>query len=170
MREVHKAVIDKILGLDDGVHRFHYEMLAQEIGLDSRDFEGRDHFEKPISTDVVLTKTNHLYYTKLSIAAEARFLCDRCLEEVPELIESSFEIVFTDKRDAREQGTSDAELRTVDIRKENRIVLDDDIRASLELVLPSKNLCRESCKGLCVRCGINLNEKMCEHERAKQEN
>jgi uncharacterized protein len=29
-------------------------------------------------------------------------------------------------------------------------------------MIPAKHLCRESCKGLCPRCGANLNEETCE--------
>ncbi len=70
MKRVHKAVIDKILGLDHGEHRFRFEVQARDIELDSRDFEGRDHFESPILADVLLNKTNHLYYVKMKVFAE----------------------------------------------------------------------------------------------------
>ena len=31
----------------------------------------------------------------------------------------------------------------------------------LLLALPTKHLCREDCRGLCPRCGKNLNEGLC---------
>ena len=31
----------------------------------------------------------------------------------------------------------------------------------LFLMVPEKNLCSESCKGLCYSCGINLNQETC---------
>jgi uncharacterized protein len=31
------------------------------------------------------------------------------------------------------------------------------------LEIPLKPLCREDCKGLCIECGQNLNEKDCGH-------
>ena len=33
----------------------------------------------------------------------------------------------------------------------------------LLLRLPTKNLCKEDCKGLCMVCGCDLNESTCEH-------
>lgn len=31
----------------------------------------------------------------------------------------------------------------------------------LLLTLPTKTLCREDCKGLCLKCGKNLNDEEC---------
>lgn len=43
----------------------------------------------------------------------------------------------------------------------NQIDLTDMIREELLLHFPAVPLCSESCKGLCDKCGINLNEKAC---------
>ena len=40
----------------------------------------------------------------------------------------------------------------------NEIALTDIL-----LSLPSKILCREDCKGLCMVCGCDLNESQCDH-------
>jgi uncharacterized protein len=44
---------------------------------------------------------------------------------------------------------------------------DDVLRQQLYLLLPMKRLCSEQCKGLCSRCGVNLNlaECRCANER-----
>ena len=34
--------------------------------------------------------------------------------------------------------------------------------SDLLLELPSKILCKEDCKGLCMKCGCNLNETQCD--------
>ena len=39
--------------------------------------------------------------------------------------------------------------------------LTDEVRESIILGLPTYPVCREGCKGLCVRCGKNLNEGSC---------
>lgn len=43
------------------------------------------------------------------------------------------------------------------------LVLDLDELASSDMILelPSKVLCKEDCKGLCQKCGCNLNEQSC---------
>lgn len=40
--------------------------------------------------------------------------------------------------------------------------LTDDIREAMILALPSYPVCRETCRGLCPQCGVNLNESDCD--------
>lgn len=41
------------------------------------------------------------------------------------------------------------------------IDLSEDLRQSLLLEIPQRSLCRPGCRGLCSRCGKNLNEGPC---------
>jgi len=43
----------------------------------------------------------------------------------------------------------------------DKIDLDEYIRDYAVLAVPMKNLCSEDCKGLCPKCGKNLNEGTC---------
>ena len=157
--------LDKVLGLEDGEHEFNFETDAAGIGLDVKDFEGRPVFENPIMTDVLMTKTSHVYHIKIKSAAEIRSPCDRCLEEVNRSLESSLELVYTDLKNRAEWGDDGEGIRLIDVQR-NDIILDKDVADMLLLDLPSKVLCREDCKGLCVQCGTNLNEETCEHQEA----
>lgn len=39
--------------------------------------------------------------------------------------------------------------------------IDDYVRSAVILELPSRFLCREDCKGLCPKCGVDLNAATC---------
>ena len=43
----------------------------------------------------------------------------------------------------------------------DKIELDSDVRDFAILAVPMKRLCSENCKGLCPRCGENLNDGSC---------
>jgi uncharacterized protein len=45
-------------------------------------------------------------------------------------------------------------------------LLEDVLREQVLLSLPARTLCREDCKGLCPRCGHNLNTDPCECDPA----
>ena len=45
---------------------------------------------------------------------------------------------------------------------EDRADLDDILTTAFVLNMDQKLLCREDCKGLCFRCGKNLNEGPCD--------
>lgn len=156
-----KIRIDKILSLDDGEHRFHYAVPGRELGIDLKDFEGHEIFDQDVVTDVVLNKSGHTYYVKFKVASQAHLLCDRCLDEVRREISGEFSIVFAESRSRPDNEETD--VRSIDTRNTNEIVLDKDVIDTLMLAMPSKSLCREDCKGLCPECGTNWNESLCRH-------
>ena len=45
--------------------------------------------------------------------------------------------------------------------------LDELVREQITLALPSRRLCREECKGLCPKCGADLNAAECSCERGE---
>ena len=73
----------------------------------------------------------------------ANCACDRCLVEFEQVIQSE----------------------DICIVKENTpeiVDLTNDIREDILLAFPQLLLCREDCRGLCFKCGINLNEEECQ--------
>ena len=55
------------------------------------------------------------------------------------------------------EESGDDYIEAPDYKLDTDALLRDDIL----LELPSKFLCKESCKGLCPKCGKNLNEGPC---------
>ena len=84
--------------------------------------------------------------------------CDRCLEQVAVKIPYEIEQKLDMKK-------SDAE-RVQDLDENDYLTgmdLDVDRLVYLEVLMswPLKVLCREDCKGICSRCGKNLNKGSC---------
>lgn len=87
--------------------------------------------------------------------------CDRCLKPFIQSFKSiSSEVFFS----------ANAEQRVYHTRREgslkflfsgNEIILDNWIRQTVLLSLPSRILCDPSCKGLCSQCGQDLNRAPC---------
>lgn len=48
------------------------------------------------------------------------------------------------------------------LNKDEAIDLTPDIRESIILAFPTNPLCAPECRGLCSRCGTNLNKKQCQ--------
>lgn len=84
--------------------------------------------------------------------------CARCLKDVPVCLELHIE------READMKQTSGERIQALD---EQAYIeghsLDVDQLLSVELLLnwPYRVLCRSDCKGLCSRCGADLNEGSC---------
>lgn len=90
--------------------------------------------------------------------------CDRCLEEV------SVEIhLVIDRRyplgDSVSEEDEDAE--DTDYVTGSNLDIDKLIYDEILVNWPMKVLCREDCKGICRKCGANLNYKTCSCDRTE---
>lgn len=100
------------------------------------------------------------------INGEVEAECTRCLKAVTHKIDIPLKAVFV----TEENYTSEKEavLRNEDldvsIYDGEKIDLADLVREQILLDLPTQILCREDCKGLCQKCGANLNEVNCNCE------
>lgn len=78
--------------------------------------------------------------------------CDRCLEPFLYPLNVSFEEEFLESSDIQEKTCYDG--RVLD--------LTETIRQNLLTHFPMHPLCSSGCKGLCPKCGSNLNKKTCQ--------
>ena len=81
--------------------------------------------------------------------------CARCLTPVSGVQELRFRRCVTTKLE-QEDETDEYLLVSQDC-----VELDEPIREELLLSLPLRVLCQEDCRGLCPKCGKNLNEGEC---------
>ena len=104
------------------------------------------------------------------LKATLSLTCDRCLVcydfDVDTELQVLFKSVSSEYKHLKELECNVEELDSV-ILDEPVVDLDDVLRQQLYLALPLRNLCSEQCRGICARCGENLNvvECRCNHER-----
>ena len=104
---------------------------------------GQAVFATPIEVDVFAQLAGDTLIVKGTISATSRLQCSRCLE-------------FYENPIHRPSYVFSATVNKGDI-----IDLTESIREDIIIALPIKPLCAEDCKGLCPRCGKNLNEGTC---------
>lgn len=84
--------------------------------------------------------------------------CRRCLKDVPRDLEVELDLLFdpaVEKEGEEEQVYRlEAEADTLDLAPA--------LREQLLLDVPPFPLCREECRGLCPKCGIDRNEDSCD--------
>lgn len=89
--------------------------------------------------------------------------CSRCLTSVPTDMIFDFERKI-DFRKLREEQSDD--LDETSFMEESSLDVDRLVAGEILVRFPMKTLCRDDCKGLCFRCGKNLNEGECGCDRA----
>ncbi|MEY8351955.1 DUF177 domain-containing protein [Lachnospiraceae bacterium 54-53] len=111
----------------------------------------------------VLLRIMNLGGKKLEVEGKAKLTliipCDRCLD--PVRVDLAFDIIrMIDLSESEEERFEDLQEQPY----VNGYNLDVDQLVCDELILnlPMKVLCSENCKGICNRCGTNLNRETCD--------
>jgi uncharacterized protein len=125
---------------------FEFENITLGDDLELRMFEGI----------INVGKTPQGLIVQADFSAETTLTCARCLTDFESGLDWSFtELYAFDKRSETESGL----LLPEDAHLDMAVLLYE--YALLEI--PISPLCKPNCKGLCVECGQNLNEKDCGH-------
>ncbi|MDR3626049.1 MAG: DUF177 domain-containing protein [Ignavibacteriaceae bacterium] len=141
----------KIFNLSDGVHNFNFDEAVKNIELNEPFFGN-------ILVEAELSKAHGQLVLSAKLTAKANFDCDRCNTNFDSTITNTYKMVYLSGMEPEESDSINVTYLPPDADK---IVLDDDVRDFALLALPMKRLCNEDCKGLCPRCGKNLNEGDC---------
>jgi len=142
----------KISGLENGAHEYNFEADIEKIDL-TEPFIGKS------NTNVVLNKFDDQIILETSTNAGANFICDRCCKEFNQTVKSKYKMIYL----LRSIEDAEEEINITYLSPDTHIIdLSNDVRDYMILSIPMKRLCKEDCKGLCDKCGTDLNEKQCE--------
>ncbi len=125
-----------------------------EFDFSGEELNGVFPFTTPVSLKGEIRNVAGVVTVEAQIRAQLQILCDRCAEEAK--LDFDIEMVHGLVCSLNEDDNDDyilVEDMKLDIE---RLTLED-----IYLALPSKFLCKEDCKGVCTKCGANLNEGSC---------
>lgn len=128
----------KISNLTNGVHRHEFECVASDFADDWIDTE---RFSGQIFITVTLTKAMTEIVVELSVKTIATLQCDRCLAPISKKLSGDYRILFLKSADA-EKDCDDDDVRVLS-KNETHIDLTRDVRETLLLAVPMKNVCQE---------------------------
>jgi len=144
----------RLAALADGTNTVHETSAPEEIGLDA------EIFHSPVELTGEVHRSENGFDFRLHVATEGDFVCDRCAVGFRRTVESDIRLLAV-RRTGHAPREREAEgLVTIGMH-DAEINLDQEILDALILGLPMKILCREDCRGLCPRCGADLNEGPC---------
>jgi len=97
------------------------------------------------------------YYWRVSFSTTVRAQCRRCLADVPVPIAETRGLIF-----AADDETPEGDGCYVIPPRTSVLDLTEPLREELFLAVPHFVECRADCKGLCPRCGADLNDGPCD--------
>ena len=98
------------------------------------------------------------------ITSEADLVCSRCLKNLSYPVEINFNAEYVPhfKFTGEEEHELTKEELDVSFYQGDEINIDGLIKEHIILAVPMKPLCKSDCRGLCIKCGKNLNETSCD--------
>ena len=138
---------------------FDLMLPPDEIALDDESAE----LKSPVHVTAELRKGSVQTDLSGTIATDVALECTRCLARTERRLEFPFAAAFVAPEyytAAREAELNAADL-DVSIVENNQIDLSELVREQILLNLPEQVFCSEDCRGLCAKCGANLNEASC---------
>jgi len=114
----------------------------------------------PVTEDVLATgtvrNTAGVLVMTGSIQTCLHGICDRCASEFTKDVAFAIDVVLVE-----ELSNEENEDEWVFPLEGDSVDLEDIVRTVFVLNMESKLLCKPDCKGLCCRCGKNLNDGNC---------
>ncbi|MBN1302023.1 MAG: DUF177 domain-containing protein [Melioribacteraceae bacterium] len=144
-------MIIKFTNYSDGIHQIEFSKKVEELDLE-------DPFINNVLLSCKMDKSRSQIYLSCDLSVEAHLTCDRCNAEFDRIFSNHFDSIYLFSKDEDKPDEIGVYLLHPD---SDKIDLTEDVVEYTKLSLPMKILCSEDCKGLCARCGANLNEEEC---------
>ena len=118
----------------------------------------------PVSARLRTEKAGAEIMVKGDLRAEIKLICSRCLKEYNGKLTVSVDVVYhpvDELKDEAHLNEVKSEELDLDFYSGEEIDLIDLVKEQVELNIPMKPLCDDACKGICPKCGTDLNIRSC---------
>lgn len=150
--------ISKIRSVRGSHGSFHTE--AAELDFWDADWQ----LANPLMVDAEISNEGKFLNLKGHVCATVQGSCSRCLKQVVVPVDCDFAEQLLYAKDVSlfsHLAVGEVEEKYF-IYDNDTLDITDIIRENILAVLPQKILCRDDCRGLCPKCGKNLNQGQCD--------
>ncbi|MHC1744248.1 MAG: DUF177 domain-containing protein [Syntrophobacteraceae bacterium] len=118
---------------------------------------------RPVNVDLEIQKRADHIRVEGTIRGLLELACHRCLDPVQHQLDEAVDLFLIEEVPPAEEDETELELEDLEYEffDGEAIEVDQLIVEQIFLSLPHKVLCSEQCRGLCPRCGANLNTEPC---------
>ena len=127
-----------------------------ELDLHDLQFGGSCPVQEPVRAEGSVRNVAGVLVLQATVSTTLHATCDRCAAEFQREVSYPVEAVLT--RELEDENAADEWTFLLD---NDSADLDEILTTAFVLNMDSKLLCRPDCKGLCCRCGKNLNDGPC---------
>ncbi len=128
--------------------------VEHSLDMSETSFSGSYPLKKPVQVHGSIKNSAGVVNLKIEMSYEFEAPCDRCGVDTVRSFTLPFERSLAVSIEAEESDTIIAVPGM-------KLDLDELVFSEVFMDLPTKHLCSEDCKGICPKCGKNLNEGDC---------
>ena len=135
------------------------DITPQELGLSTNEYdaEGQCDFELHVR------RLGASFHVRGQVRVTIKQTCARCLADTSRTVTPEFQMLFQPASEA--PAGMERQIRARDLGVSfftgHEIDLGPEVRQAVRAALPLKPLCSTECKGLCPKCGEDLNIGAC---------
>jgi uncharacterized protein len=154
---------------------------AQELcqvlfsGQDAKAHSQEYSFEESVSIRMSHFRSEKDIFLNGTIQGSLSGQCGRCLEAYAFSLDRAFSLVLSPQPTLGQEIELGQELREDELSTSfyqgnagDTIDVSALVQEQILLTLPSVPLCKETCRGLCSQCGVDLNQETCECQQTQQ--
>ena len=138
---------------------FDYELPLNVDPEDTSSFLYGVSFPSPMKVEGEITNTAGYMHMTLTMSVDYQAACARCLDTVTGRFTLDLEKTVATKKTL--ENLDDDKLDDYAIIEDGFLDMDEPLREQIEIEFPIRFLCKDDCKGLCSKCGTNLNHGDC---------
>jgi Predicted metal-binding, possibly nucleic acid-binding protein len=124
------------------------------MDLSDLEFGGRHPICDPVEVEGCVKNTAGVLELSLTARSTLQCVCDRCAKEFRRPQEAGFSCMLAEELQNEENDE-------IVLLENGEVDADELARTAFVLSMDTKTLCSEDCKGLCPRCGADLNLGPC---------
>ena len=125
-----------------------------ELDLSDLEFSGRTPVSRPVTVEGEVYSSADVLHLDMDTRTTLDAMCDRCGKEFLKDMEIPYNCVLADE-------IQNEDSDEIVLLENDEVDLEDLARTAFILGMDTKTLCSEDCKGLCTRCGADLNLGPC---------
>ncbi|MCC5911990.1 MAG: DUF177 domain-containing protein [Clostridiaceae bacterium] len=133
--------------------------LDFQVNIDDIDYYG-DVLKvvKPIDVIVKIYNIGDKLFLTCDIEGTLQVHCGRCLESFDYKLKTKIDAELMDEATLKEEDDFQDDIITYN---EDEIDFEEVVKEQIATSIPMKLVCGQDCKGLCKKCGKNLNVETC---------
>lgn len=139
------------------------QIPEEGLDLELQETTESDTIVSPIRARLRIEKVGTEVIVKGNVIADVKLQCSRCLKDFWSVLSVPVDVIYHPVEELKGEDKHEVKSEELDMDFYSGEELDllDLLTEQIVLNLPMKPLCGDLCKGICLKCGIDLNVGEC---------